>query len=132
MSYNNPLYDELYHYGVLGMRWGVRRNPSRAYARASNKADKLRKKQTSLTVKSAKLQKKALEKEVKATNEKQYQKARKKQFKANKLNLKAAKTQKKYDKFVKRMESEFANVKVSSIPKETRDAGKRYVYMLAK
>lgn len=123
---------DLKHYGVLGMKWGVRRNSSKAFAKASGKANKLDKKAVKLNYKSAKLQKKALNKEHAATNEKQFQKARDIQFKANKLNLKSAKLQKKSAKWVKRMENNFSNVKVSDISQEHLDAGKKYAYMLTK
>ena len=124
--------EELYHYGVLGMKWGVRRNSSKAFAKASAKADRLKKKAIKTNLKSAKLQKKALKKETSATSEKQYKKAREMQFKANKLNLKSAKLQKKAGKWTKRMENSFSEVKMSDISKEHLDAGKKYTYMLLK
>lgn len=35
----NP--DELMHYGVIGMKWGVIHNPANAYAKAINKRNSL-------------------------------------------------------------------------------------------
>lgn len=122
---------ELYHYGVLGMKWGVRRgNYSKAFVKASNKRNKLEKKAVSKNLAAAKLQDKALRREVRARNERQYRKARKFQYKANKKNLRSAKLQKKGMKWQKSMEKTFANVKVSDVSPEAREVGKKYVYML--
>lgn len=123
--------DELKHYGVLGMKWGVRRGrSSTAFAKSAKKANKLNKKVTTTKLKSAKLADKALKKEVAATSEKKYQKARKMQFKANKLNLKSAKLQKKAMKWEKKMESTFSEIKMSDISPEDLAIGRRYTYML--
>lgn len=133
------------HYGVLGMKWGVRRAQrayrsgnaekasriySKTYAKSSNAVNKAHAKSVKNNLKSAKFQKKALKLDTKATSESQYQKARKKQFKANKISLKSAKLEKKAMKFEKKMQKNFANVSIKDIDKESLDIGKKYTYML--
>lgn len=137
--------NELKHYGVVGMKWGIRRATgasskgnsdkakerySKTYTKASAKANKIRKKAVDKNLKSATLQKKALNREVKATSERQYRKALKTKFKANRLQLKSAKLQKKAQKWEKQMEKSFSEVSVKNVNQEALDAGKKYAYML--
>lgn len=74
--------NSLQHYGVLGMRWGVRKNPSRAYSKATRKADRL-------STKASKLEKSA--------NDGAWNTAKAK-HKSQKLGKKAAKLQRKANK----------------------------------
>lgn len=121
---------ELYHYGVLGMKWGKRRNPSKAYAKAAKKATKLDDEYVKKNSKAMKTSIKATTKFAKAKSSKQFEKAVKLQKKSSKLLKDAAKAQQKGSKWVKKMEKEFSEIKKSDISKEDLAVGKKYAYML--
>lgn len=107
--------NEMYHYGVLDMRWGVRRDPSKAYSKSIRKKTKLETKSAKLGLKSAKKQMKSIKLEKKANrldDDRLREKSKKLFYKANKLNLKSAKLRNKGAKWVKEMDKVFANYKV--------------------
>lgn len=122
--------DELYHYGVLGMKWGVRKNPSKAYAKASKKANRLTDKALETNIKAAKLRKKSLPNLIAPNNSRRYANAVNAQLKANELEVKSAKLTKKYNKWINSMEKAFSQVKISDISPEHMAEGKKYTYML--
>ena len=120
---------ELYHYGVLGMKWGVRRGKTtKAYQKASKKLNKLDEKVTKAenkVIKRSTKYDKALS-SMFATNHRQEKASQK----VTKAAAKYRKRLRKANKWYKSMEKTFANtdIKMSS---EQVAQGKKYLNNLS-
>lgn len=126
------MYNELKHYGVLGMKWGVRRNPSKAYSKAVKKKNRLDSKSSSLQIKGAKTLKRANKRLKKASLPFEVDEAKQMQKQGEKMLLKSAKIRKKGQRWTQKMEKTFSGFNVEWIETPDLAKGRDYVYRLTK
>lgn len=136
--------EDVAQYGVLGMKWGVRKDPRKAYSKAISKLRRIDKKVTKSGGKSDKLANKALGYQIKAdkqlakaTTARKVAKANKTQAKATKYRLKAnrqaLKSNRNVDKAKKwltSMKKVFSDTKYSDLNPEDVAFGKQYAQFI--
>lgn len=121
--------NELYHYGVIGMKWGVRKNPSKAYAMAMRKSNKIEKRRAKTEAKAHKLMKQGakLYNRYRLTDFREI--GNEKMVRAHALEVKAADIAKSGERWKKAVDKTFKDYSVSKITDGNVKAGKNALYV---
>lgn len=123
--------DDIEHYGVVGMKWGVRKDPQRAHTRASQKLDKLDKKATKAASRISQKEAKSVAKQRKADTAVLFRKSKARAAdrsigKAEKARYKYFERVEKAKNWYTKMENAFRDVKINQVNQHYVDLGKKY------
>lgn len=123
--------EDAQHYGVLGMKWGVRKDPQKAYERGYQKLNKLDRKVTASERRVVKAQEKSVKAQEKAASAILFKKhkARKAANKIRAANREHLRTQRKVakaERWYKTMENTFRDKDVKKLDQGYIDLGKKY------
>ena len=119
--------DELYHYGVLGMKYGVKRNPGAAYTKATSKSSRLVNQYINKSSRANSYNENARSRERRYITEIGRGVTERQIKKAVKLDHKAEKARKKAVNWNKKISKAFKNADVSKIDNSVVDAGRKTV-----
>lgn len=128
------MHNELEHYGVLGMKWGVRKDPDRAYEKAGQKLSKIDRKANTFSIKGAAREQVAAKKQRRASGALLFPKTKAKA--ASRATRRALKTyQRSQEQQIKayrwneQMKKAFKDVKVSNLNPKYVSLGEKYSKM---
>lgn len=127
--------DTLAHYGKRGMKWGVRKDPSKAFAKSVKKAQSIDRKVIAKNKKGAKLQARGLKTQLRGirwAKPKIMVKGLRIQGKGAKLSAQAATLAGRGRSWERAMSKNFKDVKVSDISEKSLEIGKEYTQFLLK
>ena len=119
--------DKLYHYGVLGTKCGVKRNPGAAYTKATSKSSRLVNQYINKSSRANSYNENARSRGRRYITEIGRGVTERQINKAVKLDRKAEKARKKAVNWNKKMAKAFKNADVSKIDNSVVDAGRKTV-----
>lgn len=123
----------LEHYGVLGMKWGIRKNPQKAFSKSMKKLGALDRSASKSRYASdyykSKSDKKAYKSDITISNfmsKKLAKESRKLRARSSNYNLRAARAESRARKWVSSMNKQFQGIKINDISDSDISLGKKY------